>query len=75
MQDVRCVETARAYHFGERVLVEVDIVLPRSMRLDRAHDIGEGLQCRIEDLRDVERCFVHLDTNCRHLLEHKGDNV
>jgi len=34
------VDTVRAYYFGPRLLVEVDIVLPEEMCLREAHDIG-----------------------------------
>ena len=45
----------RAYHFGSRLLVEVDIVLPEDMPLRESHDIGESLQIAIENLDNVER--------------------
>jgi hypothetical protein len=61
--------------------VEVDIVLPHDvsrwcacdylltklqMSLREAHDIGQELQDLIEQLDDVERCFVHLDWENDH---------
>lgn len=45
----------RAYYFGSRLLVEVDIVLPEDITLKEAHDIGESLQNQIERLENVER--------------------
>ena len=56
------VDTVRAYHFGERFLVEVDIVLPEDMPLRKTHDIGEALQIKLEALAEVERAF---DTRSR----------
>lgn len=44
VQKVVAVDTIRAYHFGEEFLVEIDIVLPPTMSLGEAHDIGESLQ-------------------------------
>jgi divalent metal cation (Fe/Co/Zn/Cd) transporter len=38
------IDTVKAYHSGEGLFVEVDIVLAKEMRLDQAHDIGESLQ-------------------------------
>ena len=38
------VDTSKAYLFGEKYLVEVDIVLPKDMPLEQSHDIGETLQ-------------------------------
>ncbi|CAH8552335.1 unnamed protein product [Heterobilharzia americana] len=59
-------DTIRAFHFGAHFLVEVDIVLPKEMCLKDAHDIGEGLQKRLERLQTVERAFVHLDYEYTH---------
>ncbi|KAJ3099559.1 hypothetical protein HDU97_002960 [Phlyctochytrium planicorne] len=71
--DVMQVDTVRAYHSGEGFFVEVDIVLPPEMPLYRAHDIGEALQIKIEELGNVERAFVHLDYETTHKPEHKED--
>ncbi|KAH1194813.1 Metal tolerance protein 4 [Glycine max] len=48
----------------------VDIELPEDLPLKEAHAIGESLQIRIEELPEVERAFVHLDTECEHKPEH-----
>lgn len=63
------VDTVRAYHFGVRFLVEIDIVLPEDMLLREAHDIGEELERRIESLEEVERAYVHLDYEFDHKPE------
>lgn len=63
------VDTVRAYHFGVRYLCEVDIVLPEDMLLREAHDIGEGLEKKIEALEEVERAYVHLDWEYDHKPE------
>jgi len=38
-----------------------------------AQDVGENLQRRLEALEDVERAFVHLDTEFEHCkgFEHR----
>ncbi|KAJ3251726.1 hypothetical protein HK103_002181 [Boothiomyces macroporosus] len=64
------VDTCRAYHSGNNVFCEVDIVLPPQMRLDESHDIGESLQNRLEELPDVDRAYVHLDYEIDHKPEH-----
>lgn len=66
-------DTVRAYAFGNRYLLEVDIVLREDMILKNAHDIGESLQIKLEKLPDVERAFVHLDYEKDHNpeCEHK----
>jgi len=61
----------RAYHFGKRYLVEVEVVLPRNMNVVQAHDISLELQKKIEMLPQVERAFVHVDYMARDEDEHK----
>lgn len=72
-EDIRNIDTVRAYHSGSGLYVEIDIVLDSHMPLSRAHDIAESLQSRIEKLPEVERCFVHSDTETSHSpkSEHK----
>ena len=67
------IETVDAYHFGNNFLVRVDIVLPESMPLRDAHDIGESLQRKLESIPLVERAFVHVDYEFLHKpsSEHK----
>lgn len=60
------VDTIRAYYISAKYLVEVDIILPQNMPLREAHDIGESLQQKIEQLPEVERAFVHLDFEFEH---------
>nr|KAG5706461.1 hypothetical protein BaRGS_032854 [Batillaria attramentaria] len=72
-ENIRHIETVRAFHSGNNFLVEVDIVLPETMHLGVAHDIGERLQQKLESLPEVERAFVHLDYDFTHTpkMEHK----
>lgn len=67
---IRHIDTVRAYTFGSHYFVEVDIVLPASMPLQEAHDIGEALQEKLEHLPEIERAFVHLDYEYTHKPEH-----
>jgi len=64
------VETVRAYYIGDRLLVEVDIILPPTFLLREAHDIGEALQDAFESMDNVERAFVHIDYTSSHEIEH-----
>ncbi|CAH8258709.1 unnamed protein product [Arabidopsis lyrata] len=64
------VDTIRAYSLGVLYFVEVDIELPEDMSLKEAHEIGEAMQIKLEDLPEVERAFVHIDFECRHKPEH-----
>ncbi|KAL5711090.1 Metal tolerance protein 11 [Ranunculus cassubicifolius] len=67
---IRHIDTVRAYTFGSHYFVEVDIVLPSIMPLREAHDIGESLQEKLEQLPEIERAFVHLDYEYTHKPEH-----
>ncbi|KAG0558723.1 hypothetical protein KC19_10G048800 [Ceratodon purpureus] len=69
-QDIRQIDTVRAYTFGSHYFAEVDIVLPGDMPLQQAHDIGEALQDKLESLPEIERAFVHLDYEVTHRPEH-----
>ncbi|KAJ8568401.1 hypothetical protein K7X08_027934 [Anisodus acutangulus] len=68
---IKHIDTVRAYTFGTQYFVEVDIVLPEDMFLNQAHNIGETLQEKLEQLVEVERAFVHIDFDITHKLEHK----
>lgn len=65
------VDCVRAYHFGARFNVEMEIILPGAMSVIESHDISLELQHKIESLTDVERSFVHVDHQERDGLEHK----
>ena len=51
-------------------VAQVDIELPEDMHLREAHNIGETLQEKLEDLPEVERAYVHLDFESTHRPEH-----
>jgi cation diffusion facilitator family transporter len=55
------VDTVRAYHFGPKFLVELEVVMPEETLLHESHDVGMELQYEIESREEVERCFVHID--------------
>jgi len=67
---IQKVDTVRGYHFGEGFLVEVDIVMDEKTALKDAHDVGESLQIKLEEMEEVERAFVHLDYEWDHAPEH-----
>ncbi|XP_047337812.1 metal tolerance protein 9-like [Impatiens glandulifera] len=70
-EEIKNIDTVRAYTFGCHYFVEVDIVLPEDMVLIQAHNIGETLQEKLEQLPEVERAFVHIDFEFSHRPEHK----
>eukprot|EP00607_Mallomonas_marina_P011035 CAMPEP_0182421282 /NCGR_PEP_ID=MMETSP1167-20130531/6582_1 /TAXON_ID=2988 /ORGANISM="Mallomonas Sp, Strain CCMP3275" /LENGTH=390 /DNA_ID=CAMNT_0024598245 /DNA_START=69 /DNA_END=1241 /DNA_ORIENTATION=+ len=65
------VDCVRAYHFGARFNVEMEVVMPANMTVAESHDIALALQHKLEGLKDVERAFVHVDHLTRDGLEHK----
>lgn len=70
-EEIKHIDTVRAYTFGCHYFVEVDIVLPEDMFVGQAHNIGETLQEKLEHLPEVERAFVHIDFEFTHRPEHK----
>jgi divalent metal cation (Fe/Co/Zn/Cd) transporter len=69
------VDVVRAYHFGPKFLVELEVVLPRDTLLFESHDLGMELQYEIESREEVERCFVHIDYETRPYDEHVVSKV
>jgi divalent metal cation (Fe/Co/Zn/Cd) transporter len=65
--DIKAIDSCRVCHSGPEYHVEIDIVLDGEMPLWRAHDIAQDLQDQLEDLPNINRCFVHVD----HESEHK----
>ncbi|CAF0868500.1 unnamed protein product [Adineta steineri] len=68
------IDSVQANHFGTNYFTEVDVGLPGSMPLSKAHDIGAELQTQLETIDDIERAFVHLDFEFSHMpaVEHKN---
>lgn len=60
-QKIIYITALNAYHAGDRLIVEVDLILDPSLSMRDAHDLGEALQYALETMPIVERAFVHLD--------------
>ncbi|CAG7935543.1 unnamed protein product [Penicillium nalgiovense] len=65
-QRIQKVDTCRAYHSGQQLYVEVDIVMDPETKLRESHDVSQTLQRKLEGLADVERAFVHVDYDYMH---------
>jgi len=50
-----------AYHAGDGVWCEVDLLLDEKTPLEHAHDVAETLQYCLEGLSEVDRAFVSVD--------------
>ncbi|KZZ94296.1 Cation efflux protein [Moelleriella libera RCEF 2490] len=58
---VEGIKSITAYHAGDGVWAEFDILLPEQARLNRSHDVSETLQYCAEGLAEVDRAFVSTD--------------
>jgi cation diffusion facilitator family transporter len=58
---IKAIQGLQAYHSGDKLNVEVDIVLDEGTSLRDSHDLGESLQYVIESVPNVDRAFVHMD--------------
>jgi len=58
---IKYIQGLQAYHTGDKLNVEVDIVLDEHMSLRDSHDLGESLQYVLESVPYVDRAFVHID--------------
>lgn len=47
-----------AYHAGDGIICEVDLILDEKTDLRRAHDLAETMQYCFEGLKEVDRAFV-----------------
>ena len=72
---IKEVDHCRAYHFGPKFLVELEVVMERDTLLYESHDLGMDLQYEIEGREEVERCFVHIDYESRDYDEHVVSKV
>lgn len=55
------VHDLRAHYVGNKLHVELHIEVPPELSLKEAHDVGEEVKKRIEEMPEVERAFVHVD--------------
>ncbi|KAM0433021.1 hypothetical protein ACHAPT_004726 [Fusarium lateritium] len=62
-----------AYHAGDGVWVEFDVLLDEKTPLNRSHDIAETLQYCAEGLVEVDRAFVTTDYAASGPLGHALD--
>ncbi|KAG5985716.1 hypothetical protein E4U54_005864 [Claviceps lovelessii] len=58
---IRQIQNLRAYHAGDKLFVEVDIVLSAVTPLKDSHDLSEVLTYFLESVPIVDRAFVHVD--------------
>ncbi|KAK3671049.1 hypothetical protein LTR78_009010 [Recurvomyces mirabilis] len=62
-----------AYHAGDGIWVEYDVLLKEDTKLHRSHDIAETLQYCAEGLDEVDRAFVTTDYSAGGPTGHAQD--
>ena len=62
-----------AYHAGDSVWVEFDVLMDEKTSLHRSHDIAETLQYCAEGLDEVDRAFVTVDYSSSGPTGHASD--
>ncbi|KAK4459358.1 hypothetical protein QBC42DRAFT_231907 [Cladorrhinum samala] len=67
---IKQIQGIQAYHAGDKLNVEVDIVLDASTPLQDSHDLSESLQYVLESVPIVDRAFVHCDYATINLPTH-----
>lgn len=67
---IKQIQGLQAYHSGDKLNVEVDIVLDEAMSLRDSHDLGESLQYVLESVPTVDRAWVHMDYQGWNLPTH-----
>ena len=58
---IKQIQGLNAFHSGDFLNVEADIVLDEDTSLRDSHDLGESLQYVLESVPYVDRAFVHMD--------------
>lgn len=58
---IRQIQGIQAYHAGDKLIAEVDIILDESTTLRDSHDLSESLGYVLESVPIVDRAFVHAD--------------
>ncbi|KAK7748417.1 hypothetical protein SLS62_008573 [Diatrype stigma] len=67
---IRQIQGLQAYHAGDKLIVECDIVLDASTTLRDSHDLSESLSYVLESVPVVDRAFVHTDYATYNLPTH-----
>ena len=62
---VKAYKCVKAYHAGDGVWVEMDVLMDEETKLGKVHDVAETLQYCLEGLKEVDRAFVTVD--CKFL--------
>ncbi|KAI0417925.1 hypothetical protein F5X98DRAFT_363440 [Xylaria grammica] len=67
---IRQIQGIQAYHSGDKLIAEIDIILDASTTLRDSHDLSESLSYVLESVPIVDRAFVHADYASYNLPTH-----
>ncbi|KAJ3579002.1 hypothetical protein NPX13_g1563 [Xylaria arbuscula] len=65
---IRQIQGIQAYHSGDKLIAEVDIILDANTTLRDSHDLSESLSYVLESVPIVDRAFVHADYSSYNFL-------
>ncbi|KAK5629981.1 hypothetical protein RRF57_005696 [Xylaria bambusicola] len=65
---IRQIQGIQAYHSGDKLIAEVDIILDENTTLRDSHDLSESLSYVLESVPIVDRAFVHADYSSYNFL-------
>lgn len=71
---VKGYKSITAYHAGDGIWVEIDILLDEKTPLEVSHDVAETLQYCAEAMPEVDRAFVTADYATQGPTGHASDN-
>ncbi len=61
IKGVQGIEKILSHYVGNYLHVEIHIGVDKKISLEKAHNIGDKVKAAIEQLTDVDHCFVHID--------------
>ena len=67
-------KSVTAYHAGDGIWVEYDVLMDDTTKLNKSHDVAETLQYCAEGLDEVDRAFVTTDYSSSGPTGHAQDN-
>eukprot|EP00767_Chilomastix_cuspidata_P000046 gnl/Chilomastix_cuspidata/1011.p1 GENE.gnl/Chilomastix_cuspidata/1011~~gnl/Chilomastix_cuspidata/1011.p1 ORF type:complete len:632 (+),score=242.44 gnl/Chilomastix_cuspidata/1011:68-1963(+) len=63
---IQSVDYVEAFHVGSQVIVDIHVIFPGATSLDVSQAIVDALRAHIEQMAEVEKCFIHVDINPFH---------
>jgi cation diffusion facilitator family transporter len=58
---VKAINTVRAHYVGYFIHVEIHVEVPKHLSTYDSHEIGKEVERRVEEIKAIEKSFVHLD--------------